>query len=134
MLVYLRVRYAKVKSANVTINHKTQNIITANISGYTVLVSNINPTTAVGLMILFWFISLKDSNLAYVEEHRWPPLSYEQAMEQYQQQYLEDEGNSMEGSEGEQEGTEGGQRGGKKSGASRRTVKLTANRERCKVM
>ena len=36
MLVYLRVCYAKVKFAYVIINHKTQNIITANISGYMV--------------------------------------------------------------------------------------------------
>lgn len=35
-----------------------------------------------------------------MNEHRWPPLSYEQAMEKYRREYLEDEGAEEEGASG----------------------------------
>ena len=96
--------------------------------------------------ILTVFVQCTDSNLAYVDEHRWPPLSYEQAMEQYRKKYLEededttgDPHSSREG--GEEDSDEGlGGAGGKKSSTEqnththKRTMKLPATRERCKVM
>ena len=34
------------------------------------------------------FSKLTGENLEYINEHRWPPLSYEQAMEEYRSKYL----------------------------------------------
>ena len=48
------------------------------------------------LFMALCVISL-DDNLAYVTEHRWPPLSYEQAMEQYRREYLENEEPEVKG-------------------------------------
>lgn len=67
---------------------------------------------------------MADDNLAYVTEHRWPPLSYEQAMEDYRKKYLEDE----ESGEGDEE--EGKNSGHKKS----RRIKTLKSRGKCKVM
>ncbi|XP_064392713.1 rho-related protein racA-like isoform X2 [Halichondria panicea] len=38
------------------------------------------------------FLQLGEDNLSYVEEHRWPPLSYETAMNEYKTKYLDTEG------------------------------------------
>ena len=69
----------------------------------------------------------------YVQEHRWPPLSYEQAMEEYRKKYVDD-GESEEqggGSGGEGERTLKGREGGVEGGS----VNLKSiRRERCKVM
>ena len=41
----------------------------------------------------------------YINQHRWPPLSYEQAMEEYRKKYLEEESDeSEENNESEGEG------------------------------
>ena len=37
------------------------------------------------------FQRLSGSNLDYVQEHRWPPLSHEAAVEEYQRKYLSKE-------------------------------------------
>ena len=42
------------------------------------------------------FCQLSDSNLDYVREHRWPPLSYETAMEEYRKKYLDTEEDEAE--------------------------------------
>ena len=72
------------------------------------------------------------ANLSHVEEHRWPPLSYEQAMEKYRRDYLEsdEEEEEMEKSEGHN-----GKGGAvaKRTGGGK-TVKSLGGRERCKVM
>lgn len=39
------------------------------------------------------FSLLEGENLAFVQEHRWPPLSYYRQMEEYQEKY----GDLMEG-------------------------------------
>lgn len=57
-------------------------------------------------------------------EHRWPPLSYEQAMEDYRKKYLEDE----DSEEGDEEADKNS--GHKKS----RRTKTSKSREKCKVM
>ena len=36
------------------------------------------------------FSLLQDENLDHVTSHRWPPVSYEQAMEEYTKKYVED--------------------------------------------
>ena len=44
------------------------------------------------------FSKLTGENLEYINEHRWPPLSYEQAMEEYRSKYLaEDERHDLGG-------------------------------------
>ncbi len=35
------------------------------------------------------FLQLDQDSLSYVEEHRWPPLSYETAMKEYKTKYLD---------------------------------------------
>ena len=76
----------------------------------------------------------------YINQHRWPPLSYEQAMEEYRKKYLEEErdesgeeNNESEGeggSEGDAAGSgEGGE--GKSSGVEKR--KLRTRRKRSVV-
>lgn len=57
-----------------------------------------------------------------MSKHRWPPLSYEQAMEDYRKKYLEDE-DLEEGDEGE----------GRSSG-HKKSDKRTKIREKCRVM
>lgn len=76
--------------------------------------------------------SLIDENLAYVNEHRWPPLSYEQAMEEYRKKYLEDEEETGLGS-GEESDDDTGkkERRGEHKGTS---VKTKTRKEKCKVM
>ena len=37
------------------------------------------------------FSKLTGENLDYINQHRWPPLSYEQAMEDYKKKYLVEE-------------------------------------------
>ena len=49
------------------------------------------------------FHLLEGENLSFVQEQRWPPLSYYRAMEEYQEKY----GDLMEG-----EGLKGMKRGG----------------------
>ena len=44
------------------------------------------------------FLQLDQDNLSYVEEHRWPPLSYETAMNEYKAKYFDTE------TEGEESG------------------------------
>ena len=48
------------------------------------------------------FSKLTGENLEYINEHRWPPLSYEQAMEEYRSKYLaeEDEHHDLGGKAG----------------------------------
>ena len=38
------------------------------------------------------FSMLQDENLDHVTTHRWPPVSYEQEMQEYRIKYLEEEG------------------------------------------
>ena len=51
------------------------------------------------------FSLLEGDNLDHVTQHRWPPVSYEQAMEEYKSKYVkeeeeeEEEGGGEEGSE-----------------------------------
>ena len=42
---------------------------------------------------------LTGDNLDHVTSHRWPPLSYEQAMEEYRKKYLEEEDSEAESSD-----------------------------------
>ena len=67
-----------------------------------------------------------------MEEHRWPPLSYELAMEKYRRDYLEEE------EEGEGEGREGGEERGGARGVvvkgRKKTVKASGGRDKCRVM
>ena len=43
---------------------------------------------------------LQDENLDHVTTHRWPPVSYEQEMEEYRSKYIDDEDEEeMEGGE-----------------------------------
>jgi Rho family protein len=37
------------------------------------------------------FSQLTGDNMDYVEQHRWPPVSYEVAMEEYKKKYVEEE-------------------------------------------
>ena len=47
--------------------------------------------------------------MAYINQHRWPPLSYEQAMEEYRKKYLEEESDESAGdSENNESEGEGG--------------------------
>ena len=85
------------------------------------------------------FISTLGENLSHVEEHRWPPLSYELAMEQYRRDYLDQEEEEEEVEGGEER--EGGSRGEGDKGERvdvkknrTKTVKSVLGRERCKVM
>lgn len=41
------------------------------------------------------FALLTGDNLAYVNRHRWPPLSYEKAMEEYREKYGGEEGEGV---------------------------------------
>lgn len=50
---------------------------------------------------------LTGDNLSYIQEHRWPPLSYERAMEEYRKKY---------GAREEEEGEAGSTGGRKKNG------------------
>ncbi len=43
------------------------------------------------------FAQLEGDNLSYVQEHRWPPLSYETAMDEYKRKYLDTEGEESGG-------------------------------------
>ena len=71
-----------------------------------------------------------------MEEHCWPPLSYELAMEKYRREYLEQEEEEEEGEEGEGEGGAGSEGNKRIVDRKRRskTVKTLRGRERCKVM
>ena len=43
---------------------------------------------------------LQDENLDHVTTHRWPPVSYEQEMEEYRSKYIEyEDEEEMEGGE-----------------------------------
>ena len=46
----------------------------------------------------------------YINQHRWPPLSYEQAMEEYRKKYLEEESDESAEEDNESEGEEGSER------------------------
>ena len=46
------------------------------------------------------YLLLTGDNLSYVNEHRWPPLSYEQAIEQYRREYLDSEETEEKGAAG----------------------------------
>ena len=74
-------------------------------------------------------------NLAHVNEHRWPPLSYEVAMEEYRKKYLEeDESGEVEsGSGGDRDEGEGERNNGHK-GTVAKTMKSRARKEKCKIM
>ena len=63
------------------------------------------------------FLLLAAENLDYVNDHRWPPLSYEKAIEEYQQKY-----------EGEEE-CEGEAGAGAGAGRGR-----GRSRDKCRVM
>ncbi len=43
------------------------------------------------------FAQLEVDNLSYVQEHRWPPLSYETAMDEYKRKYLDTEEEELGG-------------------------------------
>jgi hypothetical protein len=64
------------------------------------------------------FSQLVGDNVDYINQHRWPPLSYEQAMEEESDESAEDsensEGEEGSGSVGGGDGGEGGE--GKSSG------------------
>ena len=69
----------------------------------------------------------------YVQEHRWPPLSYEQAMEEYRKKYVDD------GESEEQGGGSGGEgerimKGGESAVGGGSVNLKNTRRERCKVM
>ena len=53
--------------------------------------------------------------MEYINQHRWPPLSYEQAMEEYRKKYLEEESDESAEEDNESEG-EGGREGDGGSG------------------
>ncbi len=38
------------------------------------------------------YAQIEGDNLTHVQEHRWPPLSYETAMDEYKSKYLDTEG------------------------------------------
>lgn len=57
------------------------------------------------------FSQLVGDNMDYINQHRWPPLSYEQAMEEYRKKYLEEESDESGEENNESEG-EGGSEGG----------------------
>ena len=62
-----------------------------------------------------------------MNKHRWPPLSYEQAMEEYRRKYLEEDESEREVEGLEREGKEVMEmRGGAKIQRSRR--------DKCRVM
>jgi hypothetical protein len=64
------------------------------------------------------FSQLVGDNMDYISQHRWPPLSYEQAMEEYRKKYLEEESDeSAEDSEKDESEGEGGSEEGAGSGA-----------------
>ena len=69
-----------------------------------------------------------------MEEHRWPPLSYELAMEKYRRDYLEqeeeEEEEEVEGEAGSRNENDKRVRDGKRS----RRFKTVRGRERCRVM
>ena len=73
-----------------------------------------------------------------MNEHRWPPLSYEQAMEEYRKKYMDDEDSDEQGggSGGESDEGEGKTGSGGLEGASRKTktLKSSGRKEKCKVM
>lgn len=50
------------------------------------------------------FSMLEDKNLDHVTTHRWPPVSYEQEMEEYHKKYLEEEEEDVAGGEGKKKG------------------------------
>ena len=78
--------------------------------------------------------------MSYVNEHRWPPLSYEQAMDEYRRKYMEEEGEEEENErEGERDsGEEQGESLSREGRRGRQAEEASANskhkRERCKVM
>ena len=58
------------------------------------------------------FSQLEGDNVDYINQHRWPPLSYEQAMEEYRKKYLEEESDESVEEDNESEGEgEGGSEG-----------------------
>ena len=72
----------------------------------------------------------------HINQHRWPPLSYEQAMEEYRKKYLEEESdesgeenNESEGEGGSEgdAGTEGGE--GKSRGVEKRKLRTGHGRK-----
>ena len=48
----------------------------------------------------------------YINQHQWPPLSYEQAMEEYRKKYLEEAESDESGEEDNELEREGGREGG----------------------
>ena len=69
----------------------------------------------------------------YVQEHRWPPLSYEQAMEEYRKKYVDDGESEEQGGESEGDGERSVK--GRESTVGGGSGKLkNIRRERCKVM
>ena len=75
-----------------------------------------------------------DDNLAYVNEHRWPPLSYEVAMEEYRKKYLEDDELGETGSGSSDEGVGERERNGGHKGTVAKTMRSRARKEKCKLM
>ena len=57
------------------------------------------------------FSQLVGDNMDYINQHRWPPLSYEQAMEEYRKKYLEEESDEESGEENNGSEEEGGSKG-----------------------
>ena len=83
--------------------------------------------------IFLWHLPT-DDNLAYVNEHRWPPLSYEVAMEEYRKKYLEDDELGETGSGSSDEGVGERERNGGHKGTVAKTMRSRARKEKCKVM
>ena len=78
------------------------------------------------------FSHLTGDNMEYVDQHRWPPLSYEQAMEEYRKKYLEEDSDDSEennDSEGEG-GSDGGTRKDRDSGRKSTSHKSKKKTER----
>ena len=55
------------------------------------------------------FSELTGDNMDYINQHRWPPLSYEQAMEEYRKKYPNKESDEAAAEDGVCEGEGGGE-------------------------
>ena len=62
------------------------------------------------------FSQLVGDDMDYVNQHWWPLLSYEQAMEEYRKKYLEEESDAESGEENSWSEREGGSEGDAGSG------------------
>ena len=71
------------------------------------------------------FSHLTGENMGYINEHRWPPFSYEQAMEEYRKKYLEEESDESaeEGRDTDDEDDSDGESKKEESGADTTTKK-----------